>query len=69
MADFTGKTYQILKEQILIAKFYKFFQKIEQEIILSNSFLWGQYYPDTKTRKGYHTQKRRYSPISLMYIE
>ena len=59
MADFIGKTYQILKEQILIAKFYKFFQKIEQEIILSSSFLWGQYYPDTKTRQIVQVKKNK----------
>ena len=59
MADFIGKTYQILKEQILIAKFYKFFQKTEQEIILSNSFLWGQYYPDTKTRQIVQVKKSK----------
>ena len=56
MADFTGKTYQILKEQILIAKFYKFFQKIEKEVILSNFFFMGTVLPSFQNQTD-HTGK------------
>ena len=58
MADFTGKTYQILKEQILIAKFYKFFQKIEKEVILSNFFFMGTVLPWFQNQTD-HTGKEK----------
>lgn len=42
-----GGFYQTLNKELIIL--HKLFQKIEERSLL-NSFHWGQYYPDTKTK-------------------
>ena len=49
----------------LTAIFFKLVQKIKEERRLSNSFLWCQHYPDTKTRQR-HYKKENYRPMYLM---
>ena len=46
--DFTSKVYQIFKEELIII-FHKF-PPPKWEANTSQLILWGQYYPDTKTR-------------------
>ena len=50
---FTGEFYHMFREH-LASVLLKLFQKTAEE-----SLLWGQYYPDTKTRQRYHKKKHK----------
>ena len=65
---FTGKFYQIFREE-LMPILLKLFQKIAEEGNTSKLIPPGHHHPDIKTRQRKHTQKENYRPISLMNID
>ena len=62
---FTGKFYQIFREE-LMPILLKLFQKIAEEGNTSKLIPPGHHHPYIKTRQRKHTQKENYRPISLM---
>ena len=64
---FTGKLYQIFREEVMPI-FLKLFQKMAEEETLLNSFYNATHHnSDTKTRDN--IEKRKLQPISLMNID
>jgi len=49
--------------------FLKVFQKIKEEEILPNSFLWGQHYPDAKARQEHYQKKKKKKKITGQYSQ
>ena len=53
--------------------FLKLFQNHWREGTISLLIIWGQHYPDTKTKQRHckkrHCKKRHYRPISIMNID
>ena len=60
--DFTGKFYQMSREEL--TPILKLYQKTEQEGTLPNSFSEAHHHPNTKTRQRYHKIRKLQANIT-----